>query len=100
MSIKTWLTWPSRRKPTPNSMESAPSTPKTASEIAADYFANLHSECDKVSAQSLAEPNLARVAASHAFSTELKVWCEVLECRREVELLNVASLEYEFGLLA
>lgn len=73
---------------------------KTASELAADYFGALESECATVSKLSLTEPNLTSVATSHAFTAELQQWCEVLVFRREVELLKVAALEYEFGLLA
>lgn len=80
---------------------SVPAEPaKTPSQLAAEYFGALHAECETVSAQSLAEPQLSAVAASFAFVNELKAWCEVLESRREVELLKVAALEYEFALLA
>lgn len=74
--------------------------PKTPSERAAEYFSGLESQCAAVLRSSLTEPNLTSVANSHIFTNELQEWCEVLSFRREVELLRVAALEYEFGLLA
>ena len=67
---------------------------------AADYFAQLHSQCEQVSKLSLANNNLVLIAGSHQFATELAAWCEVTDIRNEVELLRSAALEYDFGHLA
>jgi hypothetical protein len=73
---------------------------KTPSEIAAEYFGQFHSQCESVCKQSLVEPNLAKVAKSHLFASELALWCELIGDKREVELLRVAGHEFEYSLLA
>jgi hypothetical protein len=73
---------------------------KTPSEIAAEYFGQFHLQCQGVFEQSLAEPNLAKVAVSHRFAPELALWCELIGDNREVELFRVAEHEYEYSLLA
>ncbi len=69
------------------------------SEIAASYFAQFHSQCEAVFQRSLSEPDLSKIAKSHAFTTELELWCGLIGDRREVELLRVAQHEYEYSLL-
>ena len=73
---------------------------KTPSEIAAEYFGQFHSQCEGVFKQSLAEPNLAKIATSHRFAPELALWCALIGEKREVELFRVAEHEYEYSLLA
>jgi hypothetical protein len=73
---------------------------KTPNEIAAEYFRRFHLQCEGVLTQSLVEPNLTKIAASHRFAQELALWCEVIGDNREVELMRVAGHEYEYSLLA
>jgi hypothetical protein len=73
---------------------------KTPSEIAAEYFGRFHLQCEGVFKQSLTEPNLTLIAASHRFAQEIGLWCEVIGDKREAELFRVAEHEYEYSLLA
>ncbi len=73
---------------------------KTQSEVAAEYFGQFHLQCEGVLKQSLAEPNLTKIAASHHFASELALWCQLIGDSREVELFRVSQHEYEYSLLA
>lgn len=64
------------------------------------YFDQLHNKCGQILSVSMTEPNLTSVARSHQFFYELAGWCKALEHRTEFELLKVATMEYEFALLA
>ena len=73
---------------------------KTPSEIAAEYFGQFHTQCERVLTTSLAEPNLTKIAVSHQFAPELLLWCSLIGDRREMDLSRVAVHEYEYSLLA
>jgi hypothetical protein len=74
-----------------------PETP--GSDIQA-YFRALQSKCDNVLLTSLTAQNATLMASSRQFWLELEAWRKILDERLEAELLKVASLEYEFALLA
>lgn len=64
------------------------------------HFEQLQSKCSDIFNTSLNESNLEAVATSHLLVGELELWCEQLSHRRESELLRMATLEYQFALLA
>lgn len=64
------------------------------------YFGQLQEKCEQILNASLDGSNSENVAASHLLVAEFETWCNVLNQRRETELLRVAALEYEFALLA
>ncbi|MCE0499194.1 MAG: hypothetical protein LV481_14735 [Methylacidiphilales bacterium] len=73
---------------------------KSPSELAAEYFGTLHSQCEAAFKQSLSEPNLTKIAASHRFASELALWQALIGNRREGELFQVAEHEFEYSILA
>jgi hypothetical protein len=64
------------------------------------YFQQLLAKSGEVFQYSMSAPNSSKNASSHIFVGEMEVWCKVLSQRREVELLKVATVEYEFALFA
>jgi hypothetical protein len=65
-----------------------------------EYLQKLLAKSGSIFDHSTTVPNSRKIAASHIFASEMGVWCKVLSQRREVDLLKVAILEYEFALLA
>ena len=76
------------------------STAATSSQTAATYFGQFDSQCESVLRQSLVEPYLSKIAASHQFAAEMALWQSLIGNKREVELFQVAEHEYEYSLLA
>jgi len=66
----------------------------------ATYFNQLHEKCGQILIASTQNANSALVAESLQFATELECWNKILEHRSEAKLLKVATLEYQFALLA
>lgn len=77
-----------------------PTTARSPSETSAKYFGRFHSHCEAVFKQSVVEPHLTAIAKSHKFAEELVLWGNLLAARREVDLVQVATHEYEYSLLA
>jgi hypothetical protein len=64
------------------------------------YFNQLHWKCGEILNQSTAEKNSELIAKSHQFAFELESWCKSIGQRTEVELFKIATMEYEYALLA
>lgn len=64
------------------------------------YFKTLQSKCASILVTSLTAQNATSMASSRQFWLEIESWRKILGERLEEELLKVASLEYEFALLA
>lgn len=64
------------------------------------YLNSLQDQCGVVFSQSLTDLNCRKIANIHIFISEISTWCKIIGMRREIELFEVAALEYEFALLA
>lgn len=79
--------------------QAAPSKVSSSPDIKA-YLQQLLTKTASILESSMTASNSVKIASSHIFGGEMEAWCKVLSQRREVELLKVAALEYEFALLA
>jgi hypothetical protein len=64
------------------------------------YLEQLLTKSGTVFDLSMTTLNSSKIAASHIFCGEMADWCKVLDQRGEAELLRVATVEYQFALLA
>ncbi len=65
-----------------------------------DHFKSLHDECGLILLASTHDTNSSSIAKSLQFANEMEQWIKFLELRAEAQLINVATLEYRFALLA
>lgn len=83
-----------------------PVSDKSGDAVTVDYsgiivvYQNLQEACGKILAESSDGDNARRLAEGHAYIQELESWAQVLEPRKECQLLGVAVREYQLALLA
>lgn len=64
------------------------------------HYESLHTACGKMLENAFTGRNAEKVASSHHFVSELGAWLIALNSRRENVILELATQEYQYSLLA